>query len=446
VQSALPGAVWPAVPGGDGAATFALLQQFEDTQWLAGEQLAALQLRQLDVLLRHAYDTVPFYRKRWNGSYDPAATLSLERFSRLPRLTRAALQTRFEALKSEHIPAGHGRVFPVATTGSTGTPVQVLKTALVALLWNAFTLRDHLWHGRDLRGKLAVIRGRIEPFEAQSWGPATFGLLETGPAVMLGVGADVETQLAWLLEQRPDYLLTYATNAAELAKASLARGVRLPGLREVRLFAELLDPEVRDLCRRAWGAKVTDTYSASEVGYIALQCPEHDHYHVQSEGVLVEVLDDEGRPCASGEVGRVVVTVLHNFATPLVRYDIGDFAEPGGPCPCGRGLPVLRRIVGRTRNALVTADGKRYWPSWGSRALLEIAALRQYQLVQTEYGLVELRVVADGPLSADQQDRLRRHLLASLPPGMRLQLRHVDAIGRGAGGKFEEFVCEVPAP
>src|SRR6185295_14515719 len=99
-----------------------------------------------------------------------------------------------------------------------------------------------------------------------------------------------------------------------------------------------------------WGVGVVDVYSSEECGQIALQCPEHEQYHVQSESVLVEVLDDEGRPCAPGTIGRVVLTTLQNFAMPLIRYDIGDFAEPGPACPCGRALPVLTRIVGRVRN------------------------------------------------------------------------------------------------
>ena len=107
-------------------------------------------------------------------------------------------------------------------------------------------------------------------------------------------------------------------------------------------------------------------YSSQEVGYIALECPTGESYHVQAENVLVEVLDDQDRPCSPGDVGRVVVTALHNFATPLLRYDIGDYAEVGAPCPCGRGLPALRRIMGRQRNMalLPTAAAAGRRSSW----------------------------------------------------------------------------------
>ena len=182
-----------------------------------------------------------------------------------------------------------------------------------------------------------------------------------------------------------------------------------------------------------------------EDGYLALQCPQHEHYHVQAEGVLLEVLDDTGAPCVPGQVGRVVVTPLHNFAMPLVRYDIGDYAEAGEPCACGRGLPVLKRILGRVRNMLTTADGKRYWPVFGTRALMESAPVLQVQFVQKSHDLVEARIVAAAPLSGAQEAQFRDRVLSMLPPGMSLRFAYCDSIARSASGKFEEFVSEVSA-
>jgi phenylacetate-CoA ligase len=138
--------------------------------------------------------------------------------------------------------------------------------------------------------------------------------------------------------------------------------------------------------------------------------------------------------------------VLHNFAMPLIRYDIGDFAEAGPACACGRGLPVLRRIHGRVRNMLVTADGRRYWPFLGGyQAIREAPQLRQAQFAQIAPDLIEARLVASGPLTAEQEEGMRRRVLARLPPGMRMRIGYRDRIARGAGGKFEEFVCELPA-
>jgi phenylacetate-CoA ligase len=128
---------------------------------------------------------------------------------------------------------------------------------------------------------------------------------------------------------------------------------------------------------------------------------------------------------------------------PLVRYDIGDFAEVGPPCACGRGLPVLRRIMGRVRNTLVTADGKRFWPVLGSQLLLDIAPIRQHQFVQTAYDTVEVRLVMDAPMTPEQEGGVRAILEKNFPPGIRFAFAYVDELKRSAGGKFEDFVSEI---
>jgi phenylacetate-CoA ligase len=446
LQSALAGIAWPAVPEPRGAGVLALLHQLESSQWLPAAQLRALQERQLGALLRHAHASVPYYRRSLGAAFDAGAAATESGLAGLPLLTRRALIENYSALKSEALPPEHGATGEVRTSGSTGAPVRVLKTQLSQQFWNAITLRDHLWHKRDLGGKLAAIRYGAAEGETASWGLATAGLIQTGPSVTLGVDADVASQLDWLQRQQAQYVMTYPSIAAELATLALSRGVRLPGLLELRTFGEVLYPEARRLCREAFNAPVTDLYSSNEVGYIALQCPDSECYHVQSEALLVEVLDDRGRPCAQGEVGGVVVTDLHNFATPLIRYEIGDYAEVGGPCSCGRGLPVLSNIAGRVRNMLVTAEGKRYWPLLGSPKYFEIATILQHQLAQLGFDRLELRLVTAARLTAAQEDRLRALVLSGLPAGMRLELRYCDRIPRGAGGKFEDFVRELPLP
>lgn len=445
-ESVLPGVAWPAVPAPAQAATLALLHQLGESQWLPADRLASEQLRQLSVLLHHAWQTVPYYQQCWAGRYDASAPASREDFMRLPILSRRALQANYEALKSRNVPAEHGKWFDVVTTGSTGMPVRALVTEVYHLFWNAITLRDHIWHRRDLSRTLAVVRSIDNAGEYPSWGPPAEGLVASGRCVAMSLAADADTQLDWLVRHDPAYLLTFPSNVAQLAKRSLARKVRLPGLLQVRTLSESFDADLRELCREAWGVPLVDVYSAREVGYIALQCPEYEHHHVQAESVLVEVLDEQGRSCAPGETGRVVVTDLHNFAMPLVRYDIGDYAEVGNACPCGRGLPVLSRITGRVRNTLITKDGKRYWPTFGQRSFSEIATVLQHQFVQTAYDLVEARLVTPAPLTAEEKERLQAIVAARLPRGIRVVVVRVDAIPRSASGKFEDFVSEVGAP
>jgi phenylacetate-CoA ligase len=146
-------------------------------------------------------------------------------------------------------------------------------------------------------------------------------------------------------------------------------------------------------------------YSAQEVGAIALQCPGSALYHVHAGSLIVEALAADGRACAAGETGRVVVTDLHNFATPLIRHELGAYAEVGPPCPCGRALPTLARVLGRQRNMVVLPNGQRYWPLVGLHRFREVGQLLQYQVVQQELEQVELRLVVGGGEAGARLDR-----------------------------------------
>jgi phenylacetate-CoA ligase len=441
--SAVPGAVWPAVPPPGASTALALLQQMEQSQWYAPEVIEDLQLRQLAALLAHAWATVPWYRSAWKDTFDPAAPLTRESFARLPLLSRSTLRDQFEALKSAKCPSEHGQVGMQRTSGSTGAPVRFLTTSFTGLYWRVFTLRDHLWHRRDLSRKLAVVRQSSKLERAPNWGIATAGLVETGPAIGNSIRLDAAEILDWLDAERPDYFFTHPSLLQTLARLSIQRGLRLEGLLEVRTLAEALDPALRELCREAWDVPLTDVYSSTDAGYLALQCPEHTHYHVQSEGVLLEVLDEQGNRCGPGETGRVVVTTLQNYAMPLVRYEIGDYAEVGPPCPCGRGLPVLNRILGRVRNMIVTPDGKTFWPAFGPLRLADVLPIRQFQFVQRTLTLIEGRIVVDTPLDAAQEALLRERVLSRIPPGIELKITYCDRIERSASGKFEDYVSEV---
>jgi phenylacetate-CoA ligase len=164
---------------------------------------------------------------------------------------------------------------------------------------------------------------------------------------------------------------------------------------------------------------------------------------VQSESVKVEVLDDAGRPCAPGAIGRVVVSSLHNFAMPILRYKLGDYAEAGAPCPCGRGLPTLARILGRSRNMLVLPSGERYWPLSGAFEFRDIAPIRRSQMVQLDLERIEMRMVADRPVTPDEERRLAGVVRRWVGHPFEVQFKYLDAFPASASGKFEDFISMV---
>ncbi|MFQ5775733.1 MAG: phenylacetate--CoA ligase family protein [Kiloniellaceae bacterium] len=449
--SAAAGITWPALPTPKAAVRLALLHQLEQSQWWPPEVLRAWQFRQLGPLLAHAARTVPFYGERLAAArVRPGQAVAADVWARIPLLTREDLQRAGAALHSRELPARHGPVHTVSSSGSTGRPIEALGTRITRLFWDVFTVRDHLWHRRDLRGKLASIRNfpdgqGLYPkgLRTGRWGAAVAAVYPTGPAVGLSITATTEQQAEWLRRQNPDYLLCFPTALHAVARHCRDNGIGLPRLREARAISEVLTPETRAACREAWNVDVTDIYSARETGYLALQCPEHTHYHVQAEGVFLEILKADGAPCAPGETGRVVVTALHNFAMPLIRYDIGDYAEAGAACACGRGLPVMTRIAGRARNMLRLPGGGQLWPRLSETKYNEVAPIRQYQIVQTSLERLEVRLAAERALTEAEEARLREIILGRIGHPFELAFAYRDEIPRGPGGKYEDFKCEV---
>ena len=439
LTSNVPGIHWPAVAGARDAAVLALLFQMERTQWLSAEALREKQERQLDALLNHVRRHCPFYRERLPND--------LARWHEFPLLTRADLQTQADGIRANTYPRAHGKTFDIATGGSTAEPVTVRRTALTQLFWQATTLRDHLWHRRDLSATMAIIRqfpALVDETRPGRWG----GVLRSGPAWHLPISTDVEAQLRWLQTIDPDILLTYPANLDALLTYMQHEGVTLPHLQEVRTISGTVTAALRERCRQVLGVPLTDLYSAQEVGVIALQCPDSGLLHVQSEHVLVEVLDEQGQPCREGEIGQVVVTDLHNFAMPLIRYALRDWAEVGPSCSCGRGLPTLRRVMGRTRNMAVSPQGKAFWPVLETQRMLEaIPHLRQYQFEQTAIDAITVLLVCTPAPTVEQLLRLQTVLEQALGHAYRWTWRFQEIpIPSGASGKFEEFVSLIAEP
>jgi len=441
---------WPALPGRGGAPLLSVLFQLEQSQWWPAEKMRGHQFHQIERLCNYAARNNPFLVARLDAAGIGADTaLSDDVWRSLPVLTRDDVQKAGDQLQCNKTPKGHGRTQQSTTTGSTGKPVTVRRTELMNFYWAAFTLRDHMWRKRDLSATFATIRydrsaraAYPKGIISQNWGSPA-GLFNTGAAAKLTITTPIADQAEWLARQNATYLSTNPSNLGELLRYSEETGANYPTLREVQTLSEVLDPALRGECRRLWDIEIADMYSTQETGYIALQCPESENYHIQSETALIEILDADDRPCAAGEVGRVVVTPLHNFATPLLRYDIGDYAETGAACPCGRGLPVLTRIMGRARAMLTLPNGARTWPLMGGSRFAEIAPVRQYQFTQKSRTNIEARLLVERPLTGDEEEKLRDRTLARLGHPFEIEFSYVKQIARKAGEKYEEFKSEL---
>ena len=444
IAGAMPDSNWPPVPDDVGAQLLAMQFQFERSQWWGPEELHMAQDRQLDALLAHAARTVPYYRHRWTEAGHDLSRISASDFPALPLVARSDLNARPAEFETSACPPRHGRVYQDCTSGSMGIPLQFKATELHSFFWHAFVLRDHLWHKRDLSAKLAVIRHGVAEGETRGWGGLLDRAVKSGRCANLPIVTDVGRQLEWLLDQAPAYLLTYPSNLRALLRLAQGEGIVVPGLREVRTFGEYVPGDLSSLVDKVWGVPMTDAYSSQECGYIALQCPQGDGYHVMSENLRVEVLREDGQACVPGETGRVVITTLHNFAMPLIRYVLGDFAELGAPCACGRGLLHLNRIMGRQRNLIRLPDGRQVWPIFGVQTWLQETPIRQIRFVQRQIDGLEGHYVMDRDLGADEIRQIDQRIHQSLGWPLPLKWIRCESMSAGPTGKFEDVICLVP--
>jgi len=444
------------MPSGHGSQQLALQFQLERSQWWTSAELETAQLKTLRLLLDHARETTPYYRERFaRAGYDQATTLDHASWLRVPVSRRRDLQLAGESLFSARPPAAHGKVVAATTSGSTGQPLCFARNEVTMTYWRAFTLRDLVWHDEDMLPKIGAIRyapvGQAEaPHGVSSphWNNSIALTFPTGPAVMLNVASSLDEQLDWLERERPQRLTTFPSNFLALAEHARRTGRTLPRIGRLRSVGEMLTPEARATIAEAWAGKVVDLYSCEEAGYLALECPEHGNYHVQSENVKLEILDEQDNPCPPGTPGRVVITSLHNFASPLIRMDLGDYAELGEPCPCGRGLPVIRRILGRSRNRLVLPNGETRYPRIGEKAIAEAAegvTVFRFRAVQHSLEMVEMQIVASRPLDATEQERLARSIQENLGHPFRITFSFPADIPAHPNGKRETFVSLIHA-
>ncbi|HYD23723.1 MAG TPA: hypothetical protein VEB68_02930 [Croceibacterium sp.] len=448
VRSGVEGVTWPPLVEGDTATMLALARHLEASQWHDADAIAPRQLGQLAVLAPWLADHSPAFARRLGAAgLAPQDLATPEGLAALPVVDRRWFREQAD-VDCDRVPPGHEPVGTNVTSGSTGEFIRVRRTRVCQLVWLAMMLRDHAWRQTDFAVPLATAKAPSPGIRRYpNWGAPANLLYDTGPALVLPVSLPGGEMLELLAGFETGNLLIYPNALRALIDAAEARGARLANLRAIRTVGEVVDERLRERVRAVLGVTVSDAYTSQEAGYIALECPDTGLYHVMAEALIVEVLRADGTPCSEDETGTVVITDLHNHATPVVRYALGDLAEVGGSCACGRGLPTVRRIIGRSRNLILMPGGERVWPSlggFGPDGYLHVLPILQFQVQQTEADRLEIRLVTERPLTPAEEaiiaDRTRR----SLGHPFRLAFRYFDGrLPLPPSGKFEDFICLV---
>lgn len=250
---------------------------------------------------------------------------------------------------------------------------------------------------------------------------------------------DIYEQLSQLEKFAPDCLLIFPSVLKEYISI-WSKGIIKPlKLAAIRTMGETLSDQTREDASLMTGARVLDTYSSSEIGRIATQCVPYGPYRVNTYSLAVEILNDKGDRCKPGEVGRVVITDLMNYATPLVRYDTGDYA-----IPYDLSHHNLQKIVGRQRNMILLPDGRKIWPLIGYQEISKVVPIRQFHVVQTETGKLKAKFQVSELPSDSQKQAVKAIICENLDYLFDIEdCYQLEPIERGKNGKLEDFVSLV---
>lgn len=429
-----------------------------------------VQCRSRDEALRNlvgfAAAQVPYYADLLLGAgVDARDIRGAADLPSLPSLSRNTVHENSARLQAKALPPGHLAAGSTQSSGTTGRPTSILHTVQSRGMFALLKQREMRWFRFDPQGIFASIRIASQlprcadgmPLQdgetccLPSW-PLVGDYFETGPFFGYGITNPLNSQREWLERHRPQYLLSYSESLEHLAFA--CQQCRPPdSLRGLHAISEQLTPDMRLRIERTFGVPISQNYGLNEVGIVASRCPEGGRYHVHAEHCLVEIVDECGGPCRGGQVGRMLVTGLTNFAMPLVRYDTDDLAEAvDGPCRCGRTLPSFGEVVGRYSRIAFLPEGTLGHVAAVREALAQMPPefsrdLRQFQVHQYRDLSFEMRVVTVNALPSGFTERIQQAWRAAVSPHhISLRITNVDRIPRSEGGKFQDFTSDFMPP
>jgi phenylacetate-CoA ligase len=420
------------------------LRELRRSQYLASDELRARANICLQRLAIHAATTCPIYRERFEGAgIDPNRVRSIEDLRSLPILTKDDIRSRAADVMSSTF--DRRQLVQARTGGSTGVSLEVFCDEPCRQRRNAAALRADEWSGWRLGEPLGAVWGNppvADSFKkkVRSHFKDRVVYLDTMKLTPAAVSRFVEDWHGL----RAGLLFGHAHSLFLLAEEVMRQGLELRPTGVVATSMMLLAPE-RRVIEKAFRNPVTNRYGCEEVSLIACECEEHNGLHLNLDHNIVEFLRPDGTPCSPGENGRIVVTELINYGMPMIRYEVGDWGVPGDrECPCGRGLPLMETLTGRTADFLVALDGSRVAGiSLIERTLTEIPGIRQMQLVQDSRDAVQVNLVRDDDYDQESEDRLALRLTEALGAEVDIIVKPVAEIAQDANGKYRFAICRV---
>ena len=431
--------LFPAYESGlRGRKTLAYLREYEQSQWRTLEETEALQWRKLKELVQHCWEHVPYYRELWPtlGISAPGDIASPADYARLPVLTKPEIRAHFDKLIA---PAFRDGLLYKTTGGSTGEPLRFGYTResyerRLSIMW-----RGYSWAGARLGQRTLYLWGT--PLGAQKRKDRMYHAAFN--RYMLNAFEMTEERMAEYADAvdrfRPETIVSYVAPIVKLAEWLIANGRRIHRPQRILGAAESLHESQRKIIEQAFGCPAYNTYGCREFMLIAAECEHRGGLHVNADHLKVEL----GESAEAGP-SDVIVTDLHNYGMPLLRYANGDLATAGaGSCTCGRGLPLLASVDGRKLDALRTPDGRFVPGEYIVYAFLYATGIKRYQVVQKRLDAFEIRIVRDRDFEPSTVDLVRRELLKVVGDSVSLDFQFVDEIPLTQTGKLRVTISEL---
>ena len=410
-------------------------------------RLAALQDRRVRSIVRHAYATVPHYRDAMDRQgLRPADVATAADLVRLPFVTSAELAAAPDRFLSSQWRGGDTLV--LTTTGTTGHFKEIAHDpdAVFAALAAGLRIRAAMapFVGRQLGYRELVIgtpTGTNALVRSFHRAHLLAGLTDRLVPELVSPDLPAGEIIAAINARRPDVLLSFGRLAGYLFRRAHAQGLPIHRPRLVYYGGDLMSDADRRLIEGHFGIPVYSAYQSCEFLRIAHQCERRAGFHVSVDQVALRVVDAAGRDAAPGAPGDVVVSGLVNRATVLLNYRLGDRATLAAePCPCGRTLPLLDSIDGRSEDLLLRPDGECVHEAVVLPRLYAVAGLHNVQVVQRAVDRIEAKlVVAPGAdpdtVAAGLRAALRE--LLGFPDRLRVEVTLTADIAHEPSGKFK---------
>ena len=412
------------------------LRTLQRTQFDPPEVIRARQLAAVQAQLRHAWDTVPYYRAAWTkAGVHPSDVRELADLEAFPILTKADIRRHNRALVSSAYDIAKLRV--KKTSGSTGVPLTIYCDE-PAMQWKtACTIRSDQWSGYRLGQRVAKVWGNPEYRHFGLKGRLRNHFFDR--AVYLDTlnlnDARIAEFAKAIRRHRPGLIFGHAHSLYLLACSLKKSGVLDVRPNGIISTAMILHDWQRAVIEHVFGCKVTNRYGCEEVSLIASECEEHNGLHVNADSLYTEA--------ASG--GKLLITDFVNRAMPLIRYQVGDVVVPSNRmCKCGRGLPLLERIEGREADYVVTPAGNFI----SGISLTEnfanlIPGTAQVQIVQETITQLRIRLVTDDTFGDSSRRKIAELVRDTFGESVQHDVELVDAIPQEASGKYRFCISKV---